>query len=103
MVFETYKVECDFVSGKKCLSTELVKRFIIHIKETSKQTLSVPQITILFVSSQYKTPELLPEILTSSHEDNNYFNAFNYIPAARMVCVSHQTPSVTRWGLAAPD
>ena len=50
---------------KNVLSTELAKRFIIHelyIKETSKQTLYIPQITILFVSSQYKTPELLPEI-----------------------------------------
>ena len=42
----------------------------LYIKETSKQTLPIPQITILFVSSQYKTPELLPEIWTSLHEAN---------------------------------
>ena len=41
----------------------------LYIKET-KQTLSVPQITILFISSQYKTLELLPEIWTSLHEAN---------------------------------
>ena len=73
MVFETYKVECDFVSGKNVLSTELAKSLLymrLYIKETSKQTLSVPQITILFIFSQYKTPELLPEIWMSLHEAN---------------------------------
>ena len=47
------------------LSTLLYMR--LYIKETLKQTLSIPQI---FVSSQYKTPELLPEIWTSLHEVN---------------------------------
>ena len=43
-----------------------------------KQTLSVPQITILFVSSQYKTLELLPEIWTSLHEANTLMHLITF-------------------------